>query len=156
MPESAPATAAQAHLPALLFALLCCRPVFAFKSFFFFYASGCNANACHPLCCMSLPLLAPSGVAKGFLAGIPVGMKIADHFEKELGQIIGFTRRLWVLGTAFPHLLRDSIQAKKAIPGDFVAIFQGLTACYGGLMIRCLPDGIRKPKLLDLSAIPQF
>lgn len=48
-----------------------------------------------------------------FLAGIyPVGMKIAaDFFEKGLGTSLGFLVGALVLGTALPHLLKDSTQA---------------------------------------------
>ena len=44
-----------------------------------------------------------------FLAGIyPVGMKIAaDYFKKGLGKSLGFLVGALVLGTAFPHLLKD-------------------------------------------------
>ena len=44
-----------------------------------------------------------------FLAGIyPVGMKIAaDHYEKGLGRSLGFLVGALVLGTAFPHLLKN-------------------------------------------------
>ena len=44
-----------------------------------------------------------------FLAGIyPVGMKIAsDHFQAGLGKSLGFLVGALVLGTAFPHLLKN-------------------------------------------------
>ncbi|GAA0753075.1 hypothetical protein GCM10009433_04740 [Psychroflexus lacisalsi] len=44
-----------------------------------------------------------------FLAGIyPVGMKIAaDYYEKGLGKSLSFLVGALVLGTAFPHLLKD-------------------------------------------------
>jgi len=44
-----------------------------------------------------------------FLAGIyPVGMKIAsDYFQTGLGKSLGFLVGALVLGTAFPHLLKD-------------------------------------------------
>lgn len=44
-----------------------------------------------------------------FLAGIyPVGMKIAsDYFQSGLGKSLGFLVGALVLGTAFPHLLKD-------------------------------------------------
>ena len=44
-----------------------------------------------------------------FIAGIyPVGMKIAaDWFEKGLGKALGFLLGALMLGTAFPHLLKN-------------------------------------------------
>src|SRR5258705_10793339 len=44
-----------------------------------------------------------------FIAGIyPVGMKIAaDWYEKGLGKALGFLLGALVLGTAFPHLLKN-------------------------------------------------
>lgn len=44
-----------------------------------------------------------------FLAGIyPIGMKIAsDYFQSGLGKSLGFLVGALVLGTAFPHLLKD-------------------------------------------------
>jgi MFS family permease len=48
-----------------------------------------------------------------FLAGIyPIGMKIAtDYYKKGLGTSLGFLVGALVLGTALPHLLKDSMQA---------------------------------------------
>ena len=44
-----------------------------------------------------------------FLAGIyPVGMKIAsDYYHKGLGKSLGYLVGALVLGTAFPHLLKN-------------------------------------------------
>ena len=44
-----------------------------------------------------------------FIAGIyPVGMKIAaDWYDKGLGKAMGFLLGALVLGTAFPHLLKN-------------------------------------------------
>ncbi|MBU2997138.1 MFS transporter [Cellulophaga baltica] len=76
-----------------------------------------------------------------FLAGIyPIGMKIAtDYFEKGLGKSLGFLVGALVIGTAFPHLLKE-------ITGDFswktVIITTSLLAIFGGLLIFLLvPDG---------------
>ena len=89
-----------------------------------------------------------------FLAGIyPVGMKIAaDYYEKGLGKSLGFLVGALVVGTAFPHLLKD-------LTGDFpwkaVFVFtSSLSVLGGGLMLSLVPDGpFRKPcQKVDLSA----
>lgn len=90
-----------------------------------------------------------------FLAGIyPVGMKIAaDHFEKGLGKSLGFLVGALVLGTAFPHLLKD---IKGDLPWELVLIATSLLATIGGaLMLFLVPDGpYRKAgKGIQLSAI---
>ena len=48
-----------------------------------------------------------------FLAGIyPVGMKIsADWYEKGLGKALGFLVGALVIGTAFPHLVKQVTQS---------------------------------------------
>jgi len=76
-----------------------------------------------------------------FLAGIyPVGMKIAaDHFEKGLGKSLGFLVGALVLGTAFPHLLKEII---GAYPWRYVLIATSSLALLGGIMMAVLvPDG---------------
>ena len=76
-----------------------------------------------------------------FLAGIyPVGMKIAaDYFDKGLGKSLGFLVGALVIGTAFPHLLKD-------LTGQFnwqwVIIGTTALAISGGLAMALLvPDG---------------
>lgn len=89
-----------------------------------------------------------------FLAGIyPVGMKIAaDHFEKGLGKSLGFLVGALVLGTAFPHIMKEmtaSISWKAVLYGT------SILAASGGIMMALLvPDGpYRKPaKAANLSA----
>ncbi len=76
-----------------------------------------------------------------FLAGIyPVGMKIAaDYFEKGLGKSLGFLVGALVLGTAFPHLLKE---VSGNIPWRFVIITtSSLATLGGGLMLLLVPDG---------------
>ncbi|MEM9548610.1 MAG: MFS transporter [Bacteroidota bacterium] len=81
-----------------------------------------------------------------FLAGIyPVGMKIAaDYYQKGLGLSLGFLVGALVVGTAFPHLLKD---LKGDLPWQFVLISTSVLASIGGiLMLALIPDGpYRKP-----------
>ncbi|NDV43250.1 MFS transporter [Flagellimonas sediminis] len=81
-----------------------------------------------------------------FLAGIyPVGMKIAaDYFEKGLGKSLGYLVGALVVGTAFPHLLKDMT---TAFPWKYVLIGTSSLAVLGGvLMASLVPDGpYRKP-----------
>jgi MFS family permease len=76
-----------------------------------------------------------------FLAGIyPVGMKIAaDYFDKGLGKSLGFLVGALVLGTAFPHLLRE---VTDAVSWKLVLVVTSSLACFGGtLMVVFVPDG---------------
>jgi MFS family permease len=76
-----------------------------------------------------------------FIAGIyPVGMKIAaDWFEKGLGKALGFLLGALVLGTAFPHLLKNR---DFELPWRSVLLCTSLFAVAGGLlMILFVGDG---------------
>jgi MFS family permease len=76
-----------------------------------------------------------------FIAGIyPVGMKIAaDWYEKGLGKALGFLLGALVLGTAFPHLLRNR---SFELPWKTVLYFTSLFAVAGGfLMLWFVGDG---------------
>ena len=76
-----------------------------------------------------------------FLAGIyPVGMKIAaDWYEKGLGKALGFLLGALVLGTAFPHLLRNR---DFELPWESVLYITSVVAVIGGLlMILLVGDG---------------
>lgn len=81
-----------------------------------------------------------------FLAGIyPVGMKIAaDYFDKGLGKSLGYLVGALVLGTALPHLLKDSTAAYS---WKSVIISTSTLATLGGVLMALLvPDGpYRKP-----------
>ena len=81
-----------------------------------------------------------------FLAGIyPVGMKIsADYYQKGLGRSLGYLVGALVLGTAFPHLLKDF---SGKLPWESVVISTSLLAVVGGFtMWYFVPDGpFRKP-----------
>src|SRR5437762_10112784 len=69
-----------------------------------------------------------------FLAGIyPVGMKIAaDWYEQGLGKALGYLLGALVLGTAFPHLLKNR---DFDLPWKTVLYFTSLFAVIGGLLI---------------------
>lgn len=92
-----------------------------------------------------------------FLAGIyPVGMKIAaDYVEKGLGKSLGFLVGALVVGTAFPHLLKE---LTGAFPWRWVIMTTSGLAVIGGLiMLVLVPDGpFRKESSgFHLSAIFQ-
>jgi hypothetical protein len=76
-----------------------------------------------------------------FLAGIyPVGMKIASGwYQRDLGKALGFLVGATVLGTAFPHLLRDLGQT---LPWERVIFAVSALALAGGVaMFALVPDG---------------
>ncbi|ETN96628.1 MFS transporter [Zhouia amylolytica] len=89
-----------------------------------------------------------------FLAGIyPVGMKIAsDYFEKGLGKSLGYLVGALVVGTAFPHLLKDMT---GNFPWKSVLLITSTLAIAGGVLMSVLvPDGPfrKQSQQLDLSA----
>jgi MFS family permease len=69
-----------------------------------------------------------------FLAGIyPVGMKIAsDYYQTGLGKSLGFLVGALVIGTAFPHLLKN---LTTAFPWKFVVYITTALSVLGGLCI---------------------
>lgn len=76
-----------------------------------------------------------------FLAGIyPVGIKIAvDYFESSTEKSLGFLVGALVLGTAFPHLLKDLSNFNE---WKNVLITSSLLAGFGGfIMLLFVPDG---------------
>ena len=76
-----------------------------------------------------------------FLAGIyPVGMKIAaDYYREGLGKSLGFLVGALVVGTAFPHLLKD---VTGSLPWKSVLVATSSLALFGGLlMLYLVPDG---------------
>ena len=88
-----------------------------------------------------------------FLAGIyPVGMKIAaDYYQKGLGKSLGYLVGALVVGTAFPHLLKDYT---TEVSWHAVLIITSSLAIFGGLLLVLLvPNGpYRKPtQQLDLT-----
>ena len=81
-----------------------------------------------------------------FIAGIyPVGMKIAaDWYEKGLGKALGFLLGALVLGTAFPHLLKNR---DFELPWKSVLLYTSLFAVTGGvLMLLFVGDGPYRKK----------
>ena len=81
-----------------------------------------------------------------FIAGIyPVGMKIAaDWYEKGLGKALGFLLGALVIGTAFPHLLKNR---DFDLPWKSVLIYTSLFASAGGLlMLTFVGDGSFRKK----------
>lgn len=81
-----------------------------------------------------------------FIAGIyPVGMKIAaDWYEKGLGKALGFLLGALVLGTAFPHLLKNR---DFELPWKSVLYFTSVFAAAGGLlMLFFVGDGPHRKK----------
>ena len=89
-----------------------------------------------------------------FLAGIyPVGMKIAaDYYSTGLGKSLGFLVGALVLGTAFPHFLKNLGQM---LPWKSVIYTTSVLALSGGLLIFLLvPDGPhrKRSEQLELSA----
>lgn len=75
-----------------------------------------------------------------FLAGIyPVGMKIAaDWFEQGLGKALSFLVGALVLGTAFPHLLKNR---DFDLPWRSILYFTSLFAVAGGSLMFFMGDG---------------
>lgn len=99
-----------------------------------------------------------------FLAGIyPIGMKIAaDYFEKGLGKSLSFLVGALVIGTAFPHFLKN---ITETISWKSVLIATSSIALFGGvLMLTLVPDGPyrkagKKLNLLAFSRVfrnPEF
>lgn len=76
-----------------------------------------------------------------FLAGIyPVGMKIAsDYYQAGLGKSLGFLVGALVIGTAFPHLLKNFV---TDFPWRYVVYATTTLSLLGGLSIFLfVPDG---------------
>jgi MFS family permease len=81
-----------------------------------------------------------------FLAGIyPVGMKIAaDWYDRGLGKAMGYLLGALVLGTAFPHLLKNR---DFELPWRSVLYCTSLFALTGGiLMLWLVGDGPHRKK----------
>jgi MFS family permease len=93
-----------------------------------------------------------------FLAGIyPVGMKIAgDWYDTRLGRAMGFLLGALVLGTAFPHLLKNR---SFKLPWEMVLMITSAMAVVGGLLMYWrVGDGPHRKKAgaFQWSAIPSI
>ncbi|HYC84168.1 MAG TPA: MFS transporter [Chryseosolibacter sp.] len=103
-------------------------------------ASAANASAM--LALSSFPLVIASRFTTGFfLAGIyPVGMKIASDWRREgLGMWLGGLVGALVLGTSFPHLLKQLPQLSN--PYSVLAIVSVLALAGGVFLYATLTDG---------------
>jgi len=92
-------------------------------------------------------LLAFRFFAGFFLAGIyPVGMKIAsDYYQKGLGKSLGYLVGALVLGTSFPHLLKNF---SGELSWTYVIYATSILSVLGGLLIYVfVPDGPYRKKL---------
>ncbi|SDS19658.1 MFS transporter [Christiangramia echinicola] len=91
------------------------------------------------------------------LAGIyPVGMKIAsDYFDKGLGRSLGYLVGALVIGTAFPHLLKEISGIIKLEWRSVIYFTSALAAIGGVLILAFVPDGPYRSKRQkpDLSLI---
>lgn len=90
------------------------------------------------------------------IAGIyPVGMKIAaDWYDKGLGKAMGFLLGALILGTAFPHLLKNR---DFELPWRSVLYYTSIFAFIGGLlMILFVGDGPHRKRSggFQWNAIP--
>jgi MFS family permease len=86
-----------------------------------------------------------------FLAGIyPVGMKIAsDYYQQGLGKSLGFLVGALVLGTAFPHLLKNMTMD---LPWKYVIYSTSILSVIGGLSMWLLvPNGPFRKKSQQLN-----
>src|SRR5688572_23058242 len=105
------------------------------KLFFFSSILGALSNAAVAWIAKDATVLFLLRFATGFfLAGIyPVGMKIAaDWYEKGLGKALGLLVGALVLGTAFPHLLRNR---SFELPWKTVLYCTSAFALAGGLLM---------------------
>ncbi|MFV8224552.1 MFS transporter [Christiangramia aquimixticola] len=88
------------------------------------------------------------------LAGIyPVGMKIAaDYYREGLGRSLGFLVGALVLGTAFPHLIKE-VTGKIEFKWDYVILTTSLLSLLGGIFILLF---IKDGPLIMRRTTPDF
>lgn len=132
----------------LLFAILTITDRYAPSKVFFYCALlGSLSNLALIWEAHGLTSLLVARYATGFfLAGIyPVGMKIAaDYYDKGLGTSLGYLVGALVLGTSFPHYLKNF---EEALPWTWVVMITSLIAALGGILLwSTVPNGpYRKP-----------
>ena len=127
----------------LLFAIFTISDRFSPSTVFFVCALlGGGANLATTINGTGVELLLTTRFLTGFfLAGIyPVGMKIAsDYHHKGLGKALGYLVGALVIGTAFPHLLKNFT---VGINWQSVLYFTTYLSLLGGVLIFLLvPDG---------------
>ena len=121
----------------LVFALLSIADRFSPSSVFFFSSLiAAAANVSVIFSAETSVVIALRFVTGFFLAGIyPVGMKIAaDWYDKQLGKALGYLVGALVIGTAFPHLLKDDF----SLPWKKVMMVTSAFAAVGGLLVFVL------------------
>lgn len=119
----------------LAFALLTVADRFSPSRIFFFCSiAGAVINLGPVIVQSYVPILIFRFCTGFLLAGIyPIGMKIAsDWHEKGLGKALGYLVGALVLGTAFPHLIRD---LTSGLPWKYILITTSAVAAMGGLAI---------------------
>lgn len=127
----------------LLFAILTVTDRFSPSRVFFFCAVfGALTNAALLWSVNTLTTLFIFRYLTGFfLAGIyPVGMKIAaDYYDKGLGTSLGYLVGALVLGTSFPHLLKNF---EQSLSWQHVILATSALAFIGGSILWAfVPNG---------------
>lgn len=127
----------------LVFAVLAVADRFSPSRVFFVSAlAAALCNLCGTLEANTFASLLGGRFLTGFfLAGIyPVGMKIAaDYYREGLGRSLGFLVGALVLGTAFPHLVKE---LGGTLPWRTILYFtSGISVMGGVLMLLFVPDG---------------
>lgn len=141
-------------LGTLVFAVLKIADRFLPSRVFFFCALiGAISNLFIVWMDQPLELLGLRFATGFFLAGIyPVGMKIAsDYHQKGLGLALGYLVGALVLGTAFPHLLRE-VSASQS--WELVIYATSALSVFGGVMMFVfVPAGPFRSKSIGLDFI---
>ncbi|WP_020533884.1 MFS transporter [Flexithrix dorotheae] len=143
-------------LGTFLFAIFTISDRFSPSRVFFICAiCGALANLAILISTGMLSIMIFRAITGFFLAGIyPVGMKIAsDYHDKGLGKTLGFLVGALVIGTAFPHLLKNFT---GLFSWESVIMGTSAIAAFGGLLILLfVPDGPfrKKSSGFDFKAI---